>query len=148
MALGLMNTPRVYHTSYGNFVSNLHQIVLTEGPTSKGYGQVCYWHIANGYNNLELKGQMIIFNTHAQLTFLKTAFGTISHKIQIKVTCISFVGENAHKDLDRGNPRKINTWLNGSSFYMKKCGAKIQISFDNKPLSHFEFWYGNGQRHS
>ena len=74
-------------------------------------------------------------NTQAQISFLKNAFGTISPKENMKVTRISIVGEHAHKELERGNPGRINTWLHGAPPYMKRAESKIEVSLDNKPLS-------------
>lgn len=78
-------------------------------------------------------------NSQAQLIFLKDAFGTMSDKT-IDMG-ISIVGVHAHKDLERGNPKRINTWLYGSFSYMKNAESMIEVLLENKPLSHFLLFY-------
>lgn len=82
-------------------------------------------------------------NTPAQLTVIKNAYGIILHGENIEVTWVPIVGEQTHKDLEKGNSinKKSNTLLNGSSSYIKNVECKIEISLDNKLLSHFIlFW--------
>jgi len=54
MALGLMNIPEVT-TQDAELHRSFYLILLAEGPTSKGYEQVCYWHMGNGYSIIEFK---------------------------------------------------------------------------------------------
>ena len=99
--------------------------------------EVCSWHITNGSNTHDLKSQMQDCNSREQLPFLKNMLCMIPCSEDKEATRLLVVGEQTDKDLAKGIPGRISTWLNGSSSHINNEDSKIGVLLGNKSPMHF-----------